>query len=538
MKPDKSDRRHKPRIERRWRNSLYFRILVASFILFGTMAAIIALNSQRIIEKTMLENIRVSEQQTSEILNLAVSPYAISGDFSTLQIFLDELLNTQNGHSGLVYLVICREDGTRLLQSGLEERAPPAPDGEESYLTAIQRGIVHIRRPLLLENNMVGFLQYGLSFRLIKEATERLNRETTLLVILGLAVTAGVLLLMTLKIVQRINTLAKASQDIARGDYSRRTHERGADEISLLSANFNDMADAIEQRIQEVTFLNRDLESRVEERTQELRELNTTLQQTVDDLKWTQENLVRSEKLAGLGSLVAGVAHELNTPIGNALTVATTLQDNTQGITDEFRSGLKRASLENFLVDTGTAGALIVRNLQRAADLITSFKHVAVDQTSENCREFELRTTVEDIIATLAPTLKKTPYRIEVSIPPGIVFNSYPGALGQIITNLINNAIFHGFSDRDHGLMRLSATALQGNKAMLTFEDDGKGMAPETLKRIFDPFFTTRLGQGGSGLGMNIVHNLVTGLLKGSIVAQSIIDKGTQFTIILPLVVA
>lgn len=535
MKPKPQDHRKKPRAERRVKNSLHARVLIASAILLPAMTTVISFNSIRIIKNSMLENVRVSEQQTSEMLNLAVSPYAVSGDFSNLQVFLDELLGAQNGDSGLTYLLIGREDGSLLLQSGASGHDVPPPDTPETYLAAVHRGIVHIRRSILLENNSVGFLQYGYSFKLMDEATQRLIRETTLLVVIGLVLMSGILLWITLKIVRRINLLAQASLAIARGDYSERMHEHGSDEISLLAANFNDMADAIQQRVQEVTELNRELESRVEARTQELVELNSALQQTIDELKWAQDNLIRSEKLAGLGALVAGVAHELNTPVGNALTVATTLQDHTRDITSEFRIGLRRASLENFLSETDTAGALIVRNLQRAANLVSSFKHVAVDQTSENRREFELRTTLEEIVATLSPMLKKTPYRLELDIPDGILLNSYPGALGQILTNLVNNAVFHAFVDRDHGLMRLSATLLENQLVRIIFEDDGCGMTQETLKRIFDPFFTTRLGQGGSGLGMNIVHNLVCGLLKGNITATSVPDQGTRFTIDIPL---
>lgn len=530
-----TEKRKKPRRERRAKRSLHARILLVSFVLFGAMSTIITMNSIRIIKNTMLENIQVSEQQTSEMLNLATSPYAVSGDFGTLQVFLDELLNAQNGHSGLVYVVIAREDNTVLLQSGLSDQNIPPPDEEETYLGAIERGIVHIRRPILLSDNTVGFLQYGRSFKLMVEAAEHLNRETILLVILGLASTSVVFLWMTLTIVRRINTLANASLAIARGDYSERVKERGSDEISLLATNFNLMTDAIQQRIEEITLLNSELESRVEARTQELLELNTTLHETIDELKWAQENLIRSEKLAGLGALVAGVAHELNTPIGNALTVATTLQDHTDNINQELKTGLRRASLESFLKETETAGALIVRNLQRAADLVTSFKHVAVDQTSENRRQFDLRSTMVEIVATLSPILKKTPFRLELDIPPDITVNSYPGALGQILTNLVNNAVFHAFANRDHGLISISAERLNQHSVRLNFSDDGHGMSAPVLKRIFDPFFTTRLGQGGSGLGMNIVHNLVCSLLQGQISVESSPEQGTRFTIDLPL---
>jgi signal transduction histidine kinase len=520
---------------RNWLGSLRTRILIASVLVFGLMTAAIVLNSIRVIRGAMVENVRVSAQQTSEILNLTVAPYAAFGEYKTLKTFLDELLIPEGEQSGLIYLAIGREDGSLLLHAGGIEAPFPEPDTPETYPAAIERGIVHIRRPLLLNDNAVGFLQYGLSFKLMAKAMERLNREGILLAIGGLTVSSSLMLFIFLKIVRRMNQLASISQAIAQGDYAHRAPETGRDEIGLVAANFNRMADAIQQRVQEVTQLNRELESRVEARTHELVELNATLRQTIENLKWTQESLIRSEKLAGLGALVAGVAHELNTPVGNALTVASTLQDHTRDISEEFKTALRRATLEKFLEEARTAGDLIVRNLQRAADLVTSFKHVAVDQTSDNRRDFDLRATVLEIVATLSPQLKKTPYRLELDIPEGIVLNSYPGALGQIVTNMVNNAVIHAFAERDHGTLTLRARPLDGRRVKLEFSDDGKGMAPETLKRIFDPFFTTRLGQGGSGLGMSIVHNLVCALLGGDIDARSIPGQGTRFTILLPL---
>lgn len=535
MMPQSGIAKTNVRTKTAWFVSLRARILIVSVVLFGLMIGAVVMNSIQVIKGAMIENIRISEQQTSEILNLATAPYATSGNFDTLKVFLDELLESQSEQTGLVYLTIVHENGRVLLKSGDLADQLPTPDTPENYDAAINRGIVHIRRPLLLEHNQVGFMQYGLSFKLMVIATQRLNRDGIILAVAGLAGMIAVLLIIMLKIVRRLNLLATVSQSIALGDYSHRAQVKGRDEISILAANFNSMADAIQQRINEITQLNQDLETRVAERTLDLVELNGTLEQTIDNLKWTQENLVRSEKLAGLGSLVAGVAHELNTPIGNALTVASTLQDHTRIIHEDFYISLSRAKLEHYLTEVTAAGDIIVRNLQRTADLVTSFKHVAVDQTSENRREFELRTTIEEILATLSPMLKKTRYALEVDIPEGIFMNSYPGALGQIVANLVNNAIFHAFAERDTGAMRLSVTKLNAKDIKLEFSDDGVGMKDEILKRIYDPFFTTRLGQGGSGLGMSIVHNLVTVLLGGSIQVDSVVNRGTCFTMILPV---
>lgn len=519
-----------------WHDSLRFRVLLVTTLLFGLMAATVIYNSIRVVMAATLESVRDSVQQTSEMLNLAIVPYAVNGEFATIQAFLDALLDEQQARqTGLVYLVVGKEDGNLIVQSGLQGNHLPAPNAPDSYHDAVLReGMVNIRQPLLLENNAVGFVQYGLTFSLMLQASQRLNQEGIILMAIGMALFMISILGIMLKLIRRLDMLGKASLAIATGDYYRRVKVNGRDEISLLAANFNRMAEAIGQRIEEITALNQDLENRVMQRTQDLSDLNFTLQQTIDDLKWTQENLIRSEKLAGLGALVAGVAHELNTPIGNAVTVASTLQDHTRQLLADLHSGLKRSTLDAYLHDTQSAAALLVRNLQRAAELVISFKHVAVDQTSEKARSFDLRTTIQEIIATLMPTIKKTGHQLTVEVPAQISLNSYPGALGQILTNLVNNAVLHAFPAETKGNMRLTAERLPNHLLRLSFHDDGLGMSEETCKRIFDPFFTTRLGQGGSGLGMSIVHNLVTGVLKGFIDVESQPNQGTSIRITIP----
>lgn len=286
----------------------------------------------------------------------------------------------------------------------------------------------------------------------------------------------------------------------------------------------------------EIRELNATLEQRVIERTEELQQANEELAYTLETLNKAQEELVRSGKLAALGSLVAGIAHELNTPIGNSLMVASTLADQTRSLSDQYHAGagMKRSELETFLQDAGKAGDIMVRNLHRAADLVAGFKQVAVDQISSQRRRFPLAETVSEIILTLWPTLKKTDVKVSCSIPADMMMDSYPGPLGQALTNLINNAVVHGFGDRSSGTLWISAHADADDWIEITLMDNGVGIAPANLNRIFDPFFTTRLGAGGSGLGLNITHNIVTGVLGGRIQVQSEVGVGTVFVLTLP----
>ena len=287
----------------------------------------------------------------------------------------------------------------------------------------------------------------------------------------------------------------------------------------------------------EIRELNTHLEQRVIERTEELQQANKELAYTLETLNKAQEELVRSEKLAALGSLVAGIAHELNTPIGNSLMVASTLTDQTRALSVSYReNGLKRSVLENYIGDAGKAGDILVRNLHRAANLVTGFKQVAVDQTSSQRRKFSMAEVVSETMLTLWPSFKKTSYIVKQHIPDTLKMDSYPGPLGQVITNLVNNALLHGFDGRQSGTVRISAENTEDGWIELTVKDDGVGIPAGNLKRIFDPFFTTKLGAGGSGLGLNITHNIVTGILGGRIRVQSELGVGSIFSISLPLI--
>lgn len=308
----------------------------------------------------------------------------------------------------------------------------------------------------------------------------------------------------------------------------------GEGPLAVWLTSYQDITD--QQRIQqEIITLNTQLEARVGERTKALQDANSELFETLNSLKTTQSELIKSEKLAALGSLVAGVAHELNTPLGNSLTVASTMDHKLEEFTKVMASGLKRSVLEQFVSDSRAGTDILLRNLTRASELVLSFKQVAVDQTSSHRRRFALDTVVSEILITLNPVIRKSPCKISTHVAEGIWFDSYPGPLGQVLTNLVNNAMIHGFEPGTAGHIDITATVLNANQVELRVRDDGQGISAENLTRIFDPFFTTRLGQGGSGLGLHIVHNIVTGMLGGEIEVHSAVNDGTTFVLTLPL---
>ncbi|GGB44091.1 hypothetical protein GCM10011316_15100 [Roseibium aquae] len=289
------------------------------------------------------------------------------------------------------------------------------------------------------------------------------------------------------------------------------------------------------EAIAKLQDLNADLESLVAERTHELTEANGQLSHTIDELKATQGQLVKAEKLASLGSLVAGIAHELNTPIGNAVMVASTLADRNKAFREAMDQPLRKSDLDEFvdLMDNGSA--VVLRNLARAEELVTSFKQIAVDQTSYNRRTFQISEVLREINIALGPSLEKANAVIETRVEGDVEMDSYPGPVGQVLLNLYNNAIIHGFEAKGSGNIKVHAVQI-GTTVKITVSDDGAGIPEENLNKIFDPFFTTRLGKGGSGLGLHILFNLVTDLLGGDISVESQVGKGTKFVITLPVV--
>jgi PAS domain S-box-containing protein len=264
---------------------------------------------------------------------------------------------------------------------------------------------------------------------------------------------------------------------------------------------------------------------------------HSDLSAVLETLQQAQQNLITAEKMASLGALVAGIAHELNTPIGNCLLTATALSDMALEFERKFNEGgIKRSALEAHLADIRLACGIMAGSLRRAADLITSFKQVAVDQTSDQRRNFDLCDVVNDTLATYAAQLRRANCESHVEAAGPIQLDSYPGSVGQVLSNLINNALLHAFEGRASANIKVAARELDADNAQVIFSDDGIGMQPKVLHQVFDPFFTTKMGQGGSGLGMNIVYNIVTGMLGGAIDIDSSPERGTTVTITMPKV--
>lgn len=363
----------------------------------------------------------------------------------------------------------------------------------------------------------------------------------TALLILGISLTAGVAVvaIAALRSSADLKALFDQYANIING-LSNGVYE--FDSVKALSTEFADLngslrktASAIREREDALRHLNNELEKRVQVRTADLERSNRTLQEALSNLRKMQSELVQSEKLAALGSLVAGVAHELNTPIGVSVTTLSALESKLRQLRSRYDADeITRSDLEAFMEDLDQGWKIATRNLDKASELIKSFKEVAVDRTSSRLREFELKYVVEELIVTLSPMFKHTPYRLTVDIPEGLRMHTFPGPLGQVLTNLVSNALQHGLDGLDKGQITISAKQSGKELVDIRVTDDGRGITPQNRSRIFDPFFTTRLGNGGSGLGLPIVHNIVTQILQGQIVVDAQENKGTRVTLTLP----
>lgn len=317
--------------------------------------------------------------------------------------------------------------------------------------------------------------------------------------------------------------LSGAMRAIAAGDYARRVPGAEArDEIGAMAAAV------------EVFRENAIARLRAEE---ELRRAKEQAEATLGDLREAQASLIEAEKLAALGGLVAGVAHEVNNPVGISLTVASTLSQRCAAVSADLEAGqLRRSQLLDFIAAVREASKQLVANLLRAGDLVESFKQVAVDRSQDNRRRFDLGQTCEQIAASLRPELRSSRVALDLDLAPGIVMDSFPGPLGQVLTNLFLNAVRHGFRDRQGGTIGLSAAPLGGDRVVLTVSDDGVGMSEEVARRAFEPFFTTRRDSGGTGLGLHLAFNIVTHQLGGRITLASAPGEGSRFVLTLPLV--
>lgn len=425
------------------------------------------------------------------------------------------------------------------------------PDGSESVnvysLPVVAAGFGGSRQPLVMSfggtdyhaaasfSPTLGWLFVGRIPAGLDNPAVRQIAIVILVLVLG-SVGVGLLLapLWAQGIVRPLRVVAERAHQIANAEPPAEWPRTGIAELDKLSTDLGVMADAISSRERDLRRLNEELEDRVTQRTGQLNRSNQELSGALDTLKRAKDELIRSEKLAALGRLVAGVAHELNTPLGNGRMAITTLLDRLPRFEKALAEGLRRSDLDSFLETVRTGTRIVEANLRRASDLIGSFKQVAADRTASRRRRFQVSEIVDEVLITLSPSFKDRPVEVRVEVPDGLWLDSYPGELGQILTNLMENALKHGLPGERRGTISIAATPEGHDHVVLTLADDGVGMTEAIARQAFDPFYTTTAGRGGTGLGLFITHSAITNVLGGSIRIETGPGEGARFIMTIP----
>ncbi|WP_282829161.1 HAMP domain-containing sensor histidine kinase [Pelomonas sp. V22] len=365
----------------------------------------------------------------------------------------------------------------------------------------------------------------------------------------------ALMLLVTLWMLQRVirqrvkqplsditGSVEALAERVSQGEEPESLPAQGSADLQRLSQAFDAMAQDLAAQRRQEQAAQAALEREVQERRQAeeaVRLLNLSLEARVRErgeaLQQAQQELVQRETLASLGSLVAGVSHELNTPIGNALISADTAAAALSQLQALLASGaVRRSELERGLHLARESAGLALANLQRSASLVQDFKQVAVDRASLQRRRFDLRRVSEEVVHLLQISLKTPQFNLVLDLPAELLLDSFPGAFGQVLTNLVQNAVVHAFEGRSQGCITITLLRSDERQVVLCVSDDGCGIPAEHLGQVFKPFFTTRLGQGGSGLGLHLVYSIVRNVLGGEIELHSEPGRGTRFVLTLP----
>ena len=312
------------------------------------------------------------------------------------------------------------------------------------------------------------------------------------------------------------------------------------DEIDTLIQAFNALSERMNEELQQKTLaqqqlktINLELENRVADRTRNLQQTVNELNQTLAELHATQGKLIEAEKLSSLGGMVAGIAHEINTPLGLCITIHSYIQDHYLEMKKRFDAGeMRKQDFVDFISMMDESLSILDKNLQRSAHLIKSFKQVSEDQTGEHIRKFSLHDYLQEILETLSPKFKQNKHRVDIDCPDQLWMETYAGSVSQVLTNLIMNSLLHGFEFKNDGVIRIQAGEERGN-IIIRYSDDGIGLSAEARQKIFEPFYTTKRGQGGTGLGMHLVYNIVHQRLRGDIQIEDS-TQGAAFRLTIP----
>ncbi len=409
----------------------------------------------------------------------------------------------------------------------------------------IQGNYIEVSQPVVLDGEVIGYVYLRGSLEQARLFMWRSIAIAAVVFVLTLLLCWLVTLRLRKTIVTPLDSVVDVISQVARDkNYSLRLAPSQLVEFDMMAHAFNTMLDRVQQHIsrqrraeEEASQLNTELERQVTQRTQALKESNSELLKTLEQLHQYQGQLVESEKMASLGDMVAGIAHEVNTPIGLSVTASTLLQDKLTVMQEKFdEKRISTSEFERFLSDCDENLQIIYRNLGRAADLVTSFKQVAVDQSSEVDRDIHIPSFMNDVLISVKPRrLDPEKFPIRISCPNNLTVRAKAGPLNQVLINLIVNSMIHAFDGYDHGQIDITFSMQNDTELEMVYADNGKGVPSDISRKIFDPFVTTKRGSGGSGLGLHLVYNLVTQVLGGNIHFFSEEKNGVEFIVRFPV---
>ena len=527
------------------RKFLLTRILgVASFVLIIVLTSVIYL-----VQAQEKSNLEINTLAWANSLARASVSYLLENDNDTnkrLNAKLKQLVTPTD----INYIHIYKKDDTDKTTyfTGFNKNVyyPSIPDKIEQLeqLSSIRYHQSYVELVVKIEQNKktYGYLYIQSSTQSIDDFSRQLTFTALFLMLLGLTLFAVLAYVIRKKINQPISTMTESIQEISQSkDYHQKIEALPIIEFNILAQNINFLLKRTENHIKkqddkynQILLKNSDLAVKVQTRTDALKESNQELLSTLEKLHQFQSQLVETEKMASLGDMVAGIAHEVNTPIGLGVTASTLMSDRLGEIKKAFEDkSLKSSQLKKFLNQGEENIAIIYRNLERAAKLISSFKKVAVDQSSVDARVFNVKELFEEVSITLKGKLNKNHIELIIDCPENLIVESKPGPINQILLNLILNSITHGFENKPNGAINISVIYLS-DQLHVCYKDDGIGINENIKAKIFEPFTTTKRGSGGSGLGLHLVFNIVTQALNGHIDFESSSGLGTTFNITFP----
>ena len=418
----------------------------------------------------------------------------------------------------------------------------PGPYGKNSCLDLekllfekkdefLNYGTLKVSIPLKHKDEIYGVLYLEKSTKIITKLLQKIFNDIIIFTMILLIIIYLVSFFLSNYLLKPILSLASSTEEIASTqNYSTRVNYSSKNEIGTLYNAFNKL-------LKDTENITNTLEDKVKIRTNELNIKTQELELSLENLKKTQQQLIESEKMSALGNLVSGIAHEINTPLGNAITSSSTIEKETYHLIKEFEAGtLKRSSMERKLDVLNQSAKLLTKTLTYASGLIKSFKQISVDQVTNDIRIFEITHYIKDIFLTNHNKLKLIPVKIQIKSEEEIMIKTSPGVIAQIFNNLIQNSIIHGFENFELDAEISVFLKAQEEYLLIEYMDNGIGINIDVKNKIFEPFVTTKRNVGGTGLGLNIVYNLISQKLKGSIEVKSEKNMGTVFIIKIPLI--